>query len=519
MTWEIRAVDEDGTLVSVVEGVNVVRVVDELDGRERAELSIPTLHPDAALLDVFGHEVQLWLDGDFYSWLVPSAPTASRSGSSDTTSVECVSLFSYMHEAFVGGPLPNHITSPHEDTAAVGSPPAAWTITSGVEAAAVVDNNATFWQTPRAIQLNNGEAGQDAYAYQRFAVTAEMVGVPMFAGAEVYVADGVGGAPAYGGAASQERGLMIHRLDSTTFAPLSEPQVARITDETPRNKVVELFTPGVLPASTSEVIEIRYYAPAAWTVWRYAHLRDDRAIAADRVDKTVAVELLVAAAQDTALGWTDRNIGVDATPLGEIISMSWPWWRRDIIGEQIEDLADTFEFRMTFPSLAPGSAVRDVHVAATVGTDLSGSVTLTKADFTSWSLSKSRRMSINRTARQGGGSGAARMEWWEQDLTALGGEVRAELSFGAPGDLLAQLRDYAAEEVARRKVAPKVLRASFGGDDRRPDLQSLARTLRAGDTVMVDLDHGWAQFSGPARVMKKELDGASMVATVDLEAV
>jgi hypothetical protein len=43
--------------------------------------------------------------------------------------------------------------------------------------------------------------------------------------------------------------------------------------------------------------------------------------------------------------------------------------------------------------------------------------------------------------------------------------------------------------------------------------------LRAGDTVAVNLSHGWAVFSGDARVMRVELDGRALTATLDLEAV
>jgi hypothetical protein len=541
VTWEVRAVDQTGALVSVVAGVDVRRVVDELNGRESATLSIPTLHPDATHLDLFESEVQLWLDGEFRGWYVPTTCQAANNGSSDTLTVELDSLFLYFHEVVVGGLLPNLIVSPHEEAdSLVGFPPNYWTATGDVDDVAVVDNNATFWQTPVAIQVNNGESDQDAYIYQRYTVPAELDRVPMFAAAEVYIADGDGtgsNPPPWGRQAMSGRGLMIHRLDGTTLQPVSAPQIARITDETPRNEVVTLQTPGVLPLA-GEVVEVRCYAPAAWTVWRFVHMRDDRAISADRVDKSVAVTSLVSHAQDTAIGKYDHNIDVDVVDLGQIITASWPWWRRDVIGEQIEDLASTFEFTMIFAGETVdgdwdegvwdegvwdgGTTVVDqraVQVREQIGTDLSGTVTLTKADMTGWDLGMSRAASANRVIRQGEGSGAARFEWWTDDTAALNGQVREVLTFGAPGELLGRLRDNATEELGRRKVVPKLLTARIGGDDRRPDLKALARSIRAGDTVAVDLDHGWAQYAGNARVMRVELDGVSMVATVDLEPV
>lgn len=509
MTWEVRAVDQTGTLVSTV-AANVDRVSLGINGDESATLSIPTLHVDTNHLDLFGNEIQLWLDGDFYGWFRPTIIDADRSGATDALTVQCEGLFSYFHDVVVGGQLPNHITSPHLDSAAVGAAPAAWTVTSNVEAAAIVDNNATFYDIAKAIQLNNSEAGQDAYAYQRFTVTADLDRVPMFAAAEVYVADNQGGAPAYGGAAYLERGLMIHRLDGTTFEPVSQPQVARITDETPRNQVVRLETPGVMPL-TGEVVEVRLYAPAAYTAWRFAWLRDDRALAADRVDKSVAVTSLVDLGQNAAIGWWDYNIGTDVVSLGQAISQSWPWWRRDVIGEQIEDLADTFEFTMDYPTLTPGSAVRNVKVRTTIGTDLTATVTLTKEDFVAWGLGMANSTTANLVIRQGEGSGAARWESWQVDVGALGGPVRARLTFGTPGEGWATLRDTAAEELDRAKGKPRLPRARIVGD--------LAKTIRPGDTVAVDLDHGWAVYLGGARVMKVELDGTTGVASLDLEPV
>jgi hypothetical protein len=538
VTWEVRAVDKTGALVSVVAGVNVAHTIDELNGRESATLTIGTKEAATTYLDLFESEIQLWLDGEFRTWLVPTVCQANRQGDTDTLTVELDSLFLYFHEVVVGGLLPNLIASPHEEAdSLVGFPPANWTATGEVEDVAVVDNNATFWQTPVAIQVNNSESDQDAYIYQRYTVPAELDRVPMFAAAEVYVADDNGGAPAWGGQAMSGRGLMIHRLDGTTLQPVSSPQIARITDETPRNEVVTLQTPGVLPLA-GEVVEVRCYAPAAWTVWRFVHLRDDRAVSADRVDKSVAITSLVSHAQDTAIGKYDHNIDVDVVDLGQIITSSWPWWRRDVIGEQIEDLASTFEFTMVFAGEEVdgdwdegvwdegvwdgGTTVVDqraVQVREQIGTDLSGTVTLTKEDMVGWDLGMTRAASANRVIRQGEGSGAARFEWWTDDTLALNGQVREVLTFGAPGELLGRLRDNATEELGRRKVIPRLLTARIGGDDRRPDLKALARSIRAGDTVAVDLDHGWAQYQGNARVMKVELDGVSYVATLHLEPV
>lgn len=511
MTWEVRAVSNDGTLVSVIDGVTVQTVHHGINGDQYADLSTPTLHADATLFDLFSHEVQLWMDGSLYFWGRPARLDASREGTTDTLTVRCDGLFSYFFDEFVGGEKENHIVSPHLDASAVGVAPVSWIPTSGVDQVAVVDNNWEFWHAQKAIQVNNADTDGDDYIYQRYTVPAgNDAGLPFAAAATCYISDNEGGSPAWGGPAYNERGLMIHRLDGTTFAPLSSPKVAKITDETPRNALVRLQTDEVV-AYTGEVIEVRLYAPDAWVAWRWAGLFDGRWEGTDRADKSAAVQTLVEHAQDTTIGKQDHNIGTDLVTLNEAANKTWPWWRRDNIGEQIVDLADTFEFTIDIPTTTPGAAVRNVKVRRTVGTDRSATVTLTKVDFVAWGLASELASSYSRVIRQGDGQGIARDEWWEDDPLLLGGAIRERLDFGAPGETLAMLRDAAQTELDRAGNIDRLPRARIVGD--------LAKTIREGDTVAVDLDHGWAQFTGDARVISFDLDGASLNATVNLEPV
>lgn len=511
MTWEVRAVDETGALVSVVGGVTVQTVHDGINGDQWADLNIPTLHANATLFDVFSHEIQLWLDGTLRFWGLPARLDADREGTGDTLTVRTDGLFAYFHDEFVGGEKTNHIVSPHLDAAAVGAQPVSWIATSGVDQYAVVDNNWEFWHAQKAIQVNNADPGGDDYIYQRYTVPAgNDAGLPFAAAATCYISDNEGGSPPWGGPAYNDRGLMIHRLDGSTFAPLSAPKVAKITDEKPRNALVRLQTDEVV-AYTGEVIEVRLYAPAAWVAWRWVGLFDGRWEGADGLDKSAAVQTLVEHAQDTTIGKQDHNIGTDLVTLNEAANKTWPWWRRDNIGEQIVDLADTFEFTIDIPNTTPGAAVRNVKVRRTIGTDLSHTTTLTKADFVAWGLAAERATSASRVIRQGDGQGIARDEWWEDDPTALGGNVRELLTFGAPGETLAQLRDNTRTELDRSSNIDRLPRARIVGD--------LAKSIRAGDTVAVDLDHGWAQFTGEARALAIDLDGASLAATLHLEPV
>lgn len=514
MTWEVRAVDNTGALVSVVDGVTVQNVHLGVNGDEYADLSIPTLHPDTSHLDLFGNEVQLWLDDELYFWGRPARFDAGRQGTSDNVQIRIDGLFSYFYDEFVGGEKENHIVSPHLDAADVGNLPNSWQATSAVELHAVVDNNWEFWNHQKAIQVNNSATGTDAYIWQRFTVPADLDRVPFAVAATCYISDDEGGSPAWGGPAYNERGLMLHKLDGSTFVPLAQPKVAKITDETPRNALVRLQTEEVTP-SAGDVLEVRLYAPDAWTAWRYVHLADGRWEGADGADKSAAVVTLVEHAQDTAIDKQDHNINTDVVTLSETSNKTWPWWRRDNIGEQIVDLADTFEFDMlvTATEDSPGvwSGTRKVRVRRTVGTDLSASVTLTKADFTAWGLGSELASSYSRVIRQGDGQGIARDEWWEDDPTALGGNVRELLSFASPGETLAQLQDQAQADVERLGNIAKLPVATVTGD--------LAKNARAGDTYAVDLDHGWAQFDGDARALAVDFDGVAKIARLHLEPV
>jgi hypothetical protein len=502
MTWEVRAVTQDGTLVSVVEGVNVESVRRELPGVERMELSLGTLETGAGLLDLFGHEVQLWDGLDFYGWFRPARHGADVAAGQDQLKVTCEGLFSYFGDLFVGEQRLNHIVSPHLDMSPVTTPPTSWTVEGGIEDVAIVDNNAEFWDFPVAVQVNNSDADQDAYIRQRFTVPAELDETLFAAAAWLYISDDQGGSPAWGGPAYNQRGLMIHRLDPSTGSPLSDPAVARLTAETPRNEPVRLQTPEVF-ARAGELIEVRLYSPAAWVAWRYAHLYDGRGLLADRIDKSAAVVLLAEHAQAKH----DHNIGTDVEVIGEAVSQEWPWWQRDNIGEQIDRLADTFEYEMAFPDLTPGSAVRNLRVRPEVGADRTAT-TLTKEDFVAWSLAWEIASSANRSIRQGEGSGVARDEWWSQDLSALNGTLRERLDFGGPGEALQRLRDNNEAALARLKGIQRLPKVSIVGD--------LAREVRPGDRFSVDLDHGPAQYEGEARVTAVEFSPQYRRALLDL---
>jgi len=521
VTWELRAVDNDGGTPTVLRvdpadatsemGVNLLSIEESHGGRELLRLEVPTLHANAAEVDLFEREVQLWWDGELYSWYSP----ARRDDDPDVREVECDGLFELFFDAVIGGIRPNHVTPPHEDAAAIGAAPASWTVTGGVDAAAMVDNNAEFWQYPKALQLNNGDAGGDDYAYVRIPVTPELVGFPMAAAGVLYVADNQGGAPAYGGAAYENRGLMIMRLDSTTFEPLASPKIAEFTDDMPRNKPERLQTPEVTPQSTSEVIEVRLYAPAAWTVWRYVFLGDGRALVVDRVDKSVAVEALVAHFQDTTIGKTDRNFGADVVNLGETVSVSWPWWRRDNIGEKLVELADTFELRMVYDtSGGAGAHTRTLQVRPEIGTDLTAGpdpVTLTEENFTDWLAAVDKKAHGSRIIMQGEGSGPAVDEVWIDDPAALGGHLVERVEYASPGTPMQGLWDQASALHDEMSAVTDLPTATIAGD--------LAISARAGDRVGVNLTYGPVVYTGDARIMHKRLDPTAMTAVIELRAV
>ncbi|HET7736448.1 MAG TPA: hypothetical protein VFK52_10760 [Nocardioidaceae bacterium] len=540
MTWELRAVDQNGTLVSTIKtaagggtGVNIRSIQREINARKRLELECGTLLPDATFLDLFENELQVWRDGSLFDWFRPARHDADVSDSADTLRVTCEGLFGYFHDVVVGGQRVNRIVSPHLDAAAEGAAPASWTKTGSVEAAAIVTNNAEFWQTPKAIQLNNSEAAEDAYIYQRYTVPSGLDRVPFAASATVYVAEGDGtgsNPPAYGGAALKERGLMIIRLNAAGTQVMSKSKVARITDETPRNQVVRLQTPEVLPYA-GEIIEVRCYAPKAWTVWRHVALLDGMAVVADRVDKSVAFQRLVTHAQDTTLGKQNRNITTNVVSIGETISRQWPWWRRDNIGEQLEQLADTFEFDMAYSGQVVdagwdqgawdagvwdgGTTIADqrtVLVRERIGLDRSATVSLTKTDLLRWGLGSEIGTSASRVIVQGEGSGIARDEVWVDDGAALNGHVVERLEFAGPGASLAALNDFAAEMLARLKKLTELPRLTVGGE--------LAVTVNPGDTVELLLNHGAAQVPlGDFRVLATDLVPDAMTATWSLEAV
>lgn len=136
---------------------------------------------------------------------------------------------------------------------------------------------------------------------------------------------------------------------------------------------------------------------------------------------------------------------------------------------------------------------------------------ITKADLADWTLAAELSASYSRVIIQGQGSGVARDEWWVDDGTALNGNVRELLAFASPGATLAQLKDQSEADLARLKVLTKLLSATVIG--------GVALTLRPGDRLAIDLDHGWAQLVSDMRALLIEPDGTAGTATLHLEAV
>lgn len=507
-TVQVRAVSDDGTLIALVGGINVERIAKGVRGVEQADLVVATLHPDAKHLNLFQHEVQLWLDGDTepYFWGRPARLVATRDGSTDALRVQCDSLTSYFDEKHVGQiPKPNHITPPHEDAANPGLPPASWGV-EGIADLGIVTNNAEFWQTPKAIQLNGDQPGRDAYIWQRFSVPADLDRVPFEASVRVYIADGPADVdpetpPPWGGAAANNRGLVIVRREWGGGDFLSDFQVAPITSETPRNQVVRLQTPSVF-AHVGEEIEVRVYSPAAWIVVRHVGLFDGRALIADDVDKAEAFRMLVEHAQDVSIGKQNHRIGTDIVDLGKRTSKQWPWWRRDNILEQLMQLADDFEFTIRYTATD-----RWLQVRNEVG--VTHSTTLTKTDLASWSQGEELAHVASRVIRQGEGSGIARDEYSAIDTGALGGHVREAITFGPAGEMLYQLRDNAEAHLDRVSNIPKLPQFRIVGE--------LARAARPGDRWPINLDHGWASFVGYARSMVIDYQPREQTALLTLQ--
>lgn len=501
--WQIRAVTATGKLVSLIGGVSIERHHDGINGDEYVDVSIPTQHSDAALFDLFRHEVQFWLDGEFRMWGTPARLNADRAD----LSIRVDGLFAYAHDNLVGGKRPNHIVAPHEDPSPIGSPPTYWTAASGVDEYAMVDNAYVYHQEQRSVQINDADTeDENSYVWQRYTVTDDLHRVPFAANCWVHIADSyLPIAPPWGGSSFEDRGLVVVRYDSDGTTPIGDPAIAQINANSPRNMPHRLQTPEVVP-DAGDVLEVRLYCPDAWVSYRIVELLDGRGPEVYMLDKTVAVRTLVEHFQDTTIGKQNHRIGTSISQIGEAITQTWPWHRRDNVGELIENLADSFEFRMENTA-----TTRTLRAARTVGVKLPDIVT--KADgLTAWALAVDRLNTHSRIFHQGEGSGVARDEWVaEASGSALSGNKREGLMFGPVGSHRGPLRDAAEEILSRTRSVQRLPQVTVTGE--------LAKKIRAGDTITIDLDHGWAQYQGQARALAVDFDGSARTAALSLEPV
>jgi hypothetical protein len=460
-------------------------------------------------LDLLTSHLQVWRAGQIIWW---GRPIGVR-GDTARLTFDCADRLWDLSRIHVGHPRANLLTNGSFQTdAPAGGGPAVtgWTVVN-VDDHAIVTNNARL--DSQALQLNNFD---DLNGYAEQTVTTGLTqGAGYVAVAELYIAENLGGAPAWSGAAYAERGLYVSMFKTSDDSFLGEvvvPLDDALRDQW-KNKWVRLETDLLQsPQDFAVYFKVRLYAPGAWVVWDAARFVENKFLAGTfKVDQTAIAEKLLDHAQDTAIDKPDLDIAKSITASGVIRERAYYYDEYPNILTSLQEfpqLEDGFDFSIeltattcTFTTHYPTKGSAQPKLVLELGRNIA-----------SISYTEDGEQTANRIFALGEGNGPGRDEIEAIDDTTLGGLVLEEVWQADRGTPIGLLDEAAAQRLADRKNTVKIpsLTTYDGGAD-------LIGVLEVGDTVPVRVDAGWIQVNADYRIVRMHLKPASE--TLELEVV
>lgn len=498
--YRVYLVSKTGAVLATLsnEAANIALIEDELNGPGSCTVEIPATTALATVSDVLAKEIQVWREGRCIFW----GPIVRADAGIDKVSLQCRGLLWYYDRRFFGtADRPNLLTNPEFESDLTG-----WTA-SGVTASAVTSHRTLGAKSCKLVQAN---AGVDTYEYQSFAHTGTGVGTLLTVAGWFYLQDG-----GYVGPALDSRGLYIEIQNGAT---IDAYDFSIIDGDTPRNVWQRAETQVWLPPNTTRTINVRLYAPGGTIFWDAITCTRMESFTALAEDQAQILQYVSDYAQDNFAfthGKSDLNITATSTtcpPTGVTRDYFQQFADHANIGDsirQFSELSDGVDISVEFTG-----TTRAFHTwYPNKGTDRTATVTISEAMLAGGSAPFGYRFDGEQAADSvvvlGDGDGPDREEGGATDTSAFGGTTYEAVVSAEPGTAIDRL-DTRATELLRALKQPESITVSV-----HEPSADLLKTVVVGDSITLDITHGFIQATGGWRVVARKFAPGSEALTFE----
>lgn len=346
-----------------------------LNGWGSFNFDVPTVDGDTEECIPLQREVQFWFnDGstDKCKWW---GRIVRRQAHGAMTSIECLSLEWDLSGIQLGPILTQLLDDPDFEDASLAD----WTAVGATKSSSTT----IVRKGTRSMKLVSASEDLDQFAYQQFVFTPGAIPTAIFVRARFYAT-----ASAWIGPALQERGLFVKRIESAVDQEERTGHVGvwtPITNDGPFNQWVKIVAPPVVvPASTTQTIEVRCYSPGGDIYWDTAIATKEESEGADTTsgyaDLNAIINNVLDYAQDPANNKTDYGIAGPSGSFGVSVSRQWQFYTHGNLWNDVLQPFIDAGMMDVWVGFDDAGTTKTLHTAATKGTDRTsggGAITLT----------------------------------------------------------------------------------------------------------------------------------------------
>lgn len=507
--YAVYAVSKAGAVLATLTSkpANILSIEDELDGPGSCAIELPTTAITQSDVS-FPTEIQVWREGRCIFW----GPVSRVDANADTVQLQCRGLLWYFMRRFFGkADRDNLIANGDMETGTLTS----WT-SSGPDTATT--STSIKIEGTKSAKLVEGTAGADSYIYQNVSVTAGGVGELITVAAWFYI-------EAFTSAALNNRGLFIEVENGATVESFNETD-GFIDDQTPRLAWQRAEATVWMAPNTTRTINVRLYAPAGTIYWDAVTVTKMESLSFYAQDQARIAEHIVAYAQDNQAfthGKSDLLIPATVTTCpntGVTRDVHYQMADHANIGQTLvgfTQLNDGFDI-----SVEQNGSLRFFHTwypskgtdrGATPGSGVS-TVTITNAMLAGGGQPFGWRFDGEQAANQivilGDGDGPDREEGGATDNSAFGGTTFEDITAAEPATPIDRLDPLATERLRALKDPESVTVTVH------EPTANLLGTVVVGDTIKLELDHGYINANGDYRVIARRFQPGVETLTLEL---
>ena len=473
---------------------NVMSIEWELNGPGSASVQMHVEDTDAQQVDALADEIQVWRNGVPIFW----GPVVRAEANANTVTFQCSGLLYYFDRRFFGrADRTNLLSNPEFESDGSG-----WSAT--LATASYVTSRRVLGT--KSAKLVYASAGADAFLSQSFNETGSGVGTLLTLAGWFFVDDA-----GFLGGALDNRGLFVEMKNGST---VEQYDFAVIDSETPRNVWQRAETTVWVPPNVTRTINVRLYAPGGTIYWDALSVTRMESLSFYATDQADICRQIVDYAQDNHAfthNKSDLLIAATATSCpatGVTRDYHQQFAEHANIGQALKafaDLDDGVDISVEFTA-----ATRTFHTwYPQKGTDRgatpgSGVTTVTIEDVDLAEGPFGWRFDGDQAASQvtyiGDGDGPDREEGGAEDLTAFGSTTYEYVAVAETGTAIDRL-DSLATEALRALKNPESVTFTV-----QETAQNLLETVRVGDTIDVNITHGYIQAVGDYRIVALKLN-------------